>query len=157
MDQLIGRWNMHKALPRFLDYVEDYSSFDSCWIWKGIINNKRYGRFSWLGKYWLAHRWIYLYCYGILDNKLVIDHICTNTLCVNPIHLEQVNKGENKRRGKKTNTTTPEDIRRLMYDLYYVERHTMQYVADTLHVSLNSVRKVLNEYGGQKTKRVWLK
>jgi hypothetical protein len=47
----------------------------------------------------LAHRWAYAYVYGCIPQGLVIDHLCRNTLCVNPAHLEAVTQRENVMRG----------------------------------------------------------
>jgi len=45
-----------------------------------------------------AHR-ISLYLHGIeLEKELTVDHLCSNKICVNPEHLEQVSRGENVRR-----------------------------------------------------------
>lgn len=45
-----------------------------------------------------AHRFSYEYHTGNMLGSLTIDHLCNNTMCVNPEHLQAVSKGENSRR-----------------------------------------------------------
>ncbi len=47
---------------------------------------------------WLAHRYAYVRAYGEIPQGLSIDHLCRNTRCVNPTHLEAVTLAENTRR-----------------------------------------------------------
>lgn len=46
-----------------------------------------------------AHREFYKLLVGDIPPGLVIDHLCRNTSCVNPKHLEPVSIGENVLRG----------------------------------------------------------
>jgi HNH endonuclease len=76
---------------------------DSCWLWTGGKTLRNYGVFcvrAW--RIWAAHRYAYFIFNGPLDENLVLDHRCMNTLCVNPRHLEQVTQQENALRGKQT-------------------------------------------------------
>lgn len=50
-----------------------------------------------------AHRIAFELARGPIPAGLVIDHLCRNTSCVNPDHLEAVTQGENVRRGVGTN------------------------------------------------------
>jgi len=43
----------------------------------------------------MAHRWSYEFFIGVIANGLTIDHLCRNTLCVNPTHLEPVAQSVN--------------------------------------------------------------
>lgn len=46
-----------------------------------------------------AHRWSYEYHVGPIPDALHLDHLCRNTVCVNPEHLEPVTAGVNVLRG----------------------------------------------------------
>lgn len=52
------------------------------------------------GKIILAHRFSYETFVGPIPEGLVIDHLCRNTLCVNPKHLEPVTNTTNVMRGE---------------------------------------------------------
>lgn len=73
-----------------------------CWIWLGA-ENLGYGR-VYFGKRSkrrskMAHRMSYELVRGQIPDGLVIDHLCRNTYCVNPDHLEAVTDAINIRRG----------------------------------------------------------
>lgn len=70
-----------------------------CWVWTGAKNNRGYGSAS-AGKHRsvLAHRKSYVLTKGEIPEGLQIDHLCENTLCVNPAHLEAVSAEEHMRR-----------------------------------------------------------
>lgn len=70
-----------------------------CWNWTGGTN----GRYGVTGSgssrtRTYAHRWAYEQLVGPIPVGLEIDHLCFNTLCVNPDHLEPVTTAENLRR-----------------------------------------------------------
>ena len=68
---------------------------DGCWIWNGPID-KGYGRLYHDGKAYQAHRWSYeQHRHVSLTKKETLDHLCRNTLCCNPDHLEKVSLIEN--------------------------------------------------------------
>lgn len=48
-----------------------------------------------------AHRASYRIANGALKDGLVIDHLCRNRSCCNPLHLEEVTSRENTLRGDK--------------------------------------------------------
>jgi len=70
-----------------------------CWEWTGANWKNGYGKIAINCKHIKTHRFIYGYYYGNLDSSLTIDHLCRNTICCNPIHLEQVTHQENVLRG----------------------------------------------------------
>jgi hypothetical protein len=76
-----------------------------CWNWIGAIFKKKYGgNYGQLrmggcnGRVKKAHRLSYEYFIGQIPDGLEIDHLCRNTLCVNPDHLKPVTHIENCRR-----------------------------------------------------------
>ncbi|MBI2037242.1 MAG: HNH endonuclease [Candidatus Liptonbacteria bacterium] len=92
---------MSRFLPtfeRFLSHLSFSKGID-CWIWRGLLFQSGYGQFYSEGKTWRAHRWSYTYFVGLIPDGLCLDHLCRNTLCVNPDHLEPVTTRVNIRRG----------------------------------------------------------
>lgn len=83
---------------RFWQYVDKRES--GCWEWTGWKNQYGYGRFSINGKSVSAHRHAYELRNGPIPDGLQLDHLCRNTLCVNPDHLEPVTSKENTRRSE---------------------------------------------------------
>ena len=80
---------------------------EGCWLWTGALHyrgraGEGYGRKSWKGRNWLAHRLVYTLLVGEIGEGLVLDHVktrCRNRHCVRPDHLEPVTPEENTRRG----------------------------------------------------------
>jgi HNH endonuclease len=74
---------------------------DNCWPWLAAAASG-YGVIGAGGKrgaLLLAHRVAYEICIGPIPVGLVIDHLCENSLCVNPGHLEPVTQSTNIQRG----------------------------------------------------------
>jgi hypothetical protein len=72
---------------------------DGCWEWQGAKANLGYGRFYFDGQSRPAHRFSWTWLKGSIPKGLDIDHLCRNTSCVNPTHLEPVTHRENLLRG----------------------------------------------------------
>lgn len=68
-----------------------------CWNWVGGLD-VGYGFFTVPGRKFAAHRWAYENLVGPIPDGLHLDHLCLNTRCVNPDHLEPVTRAENTRR-----------------------------------------------------------
>lgn len=65
---------------------------ESCWTWQGTISPGGYGRYASVnGRSRFAHR----LAYEPIPDGLPLDHLCRNTRCVNPVHLEPVTTREN--------------------------------------------------------------
>lgn len=78
---------------------------NQCWPWKGAITKDGYGSYRMGGKgapTRRAHRAVYVALVGpIPDGKQWhVDHLCRNTVCVNPAHLEVVHTSINTLRGR---------------------------------------------------------
>lgn len=87
----------------FFDYKKVMSKIivdteTNCWNWIGSRSG-RYSDFYLDNKKMAAHRLMYFIFNFELDDSLSIDHLCRNTHCVNPKHLEQVTHRENVLRG----------------------------------------------------------
>ncbi len=66
-----------------------------CWLWTGATYPAGYGQFSIApSKPTYAHR----FAFGATKGQ-VIDHLCRNRLCVNPVHMEAVTHKINILRG----------------------------------------------------------
>jgi hypothetical protein len=74
-----------------------------CWEWQGFRMRLGYGQFSHsyadgTRRMFYAHRIAYEWFRGPIPDGLTIDHLCRNTCCANPAHLEPVTNAENIRR-----------------------------------------------------------
>ena len=88
--------NMPTVEERFWSKVD---KTDSCWIWVGGRMSAGYGTFTSFGRNILPHRYSYKLFKGDIPEGKQIDHLCRNTICVNPNHLEAVTQKENLLRG----------------------------------------------------------
>ena len=84
----------------FWGHVDKSPERDGCWVWTGSSSKPwpsagEYGKYTNRG---VAHRVAYEMTVGPIPAGLELDHLCLNTLCVNPDHLEPVTRAENMRR-----------------------------------------------------------
>lgn len=88
-----------KDVERFLSRVEIQ---DSHWIYRGYGTGKDrcYPVIGINGGYVKAYRFAYMLWIGPLSKSLEVDHVCRNTFCVNPEHLEAVTTKTNIRRAR---------------------------------------------------------
>ena len=71
-----------------------------CWLWAGPAYPNGYGKTAQVHDgTQLAHRVIYLASGRTIPDGLDLDHLCRVRLCVNPDHLEPVDRSTNLRRG----------------------------------------------------------
>lgn len=95
---------MSNELDRLLSRTAPASN--GCWEWQGARTGDGYGAQRFRGRLELTHRISYLLHVGPIPDGLVIDHVCRNTICCNPEHLEAVTQGENVRRQPRVSERT---------------------------------------------------
>lgn len=81
--------------------VEDRGFQTPCWEWQGghvQSTGGKYGRISVDSSMELTHRVIWSCFHGFIPRKKQIDHLCKNTICCNPDHLELVTNRQNQKR-----------------------------------------------------------
>jgi hypothetical protein len=88
---------MRTPMERFLSKIVR-SNAAGCWLWAGFVEKNGYGRIGLNGRMRWAHRVSYELFVGPIPEGLEIDHLCRNTRCVNPTHLEPVTHSENMSR-----------------------------------------------------------
>jgi hypothetical protein len=70
-----------------------------CWVWTGAVTSAGYGNLHIRPRNYTAHRFVYEAKHGAVSPALYMDHLCRNTRCCNPEHLEPVTPRENVVRG----------------------------------------------------------
>lgn len=98
-----GKLEKLRTEERFWNQVDQSGN---CWIWTGHENG-RYGRFNPRDTHVYAHRYSYELAGGSIPDGMTIDHLCRNTLCVRPEHLEVVTLAENIRRAAAARIPKP--------------------------------------------------
>lgn len=106
-DPLVSRRVVGDDAARFWSHV-DRGAGDDCWIWTGSTSSPRrgpgYGTFRLGNRTCTAHIVSYRWENGedSIPDGHVLDHLCRNTHCVRPSHLEPVTQAENVHRGALT-------------------------------------------------------
>jgi len=96
---------------RFLARVDGGSDWaaDRCWLWRGHLNPAGYGVFApTKHSQFRAHRYALEIFLGRKPQRMVL-HKCDNRACVNPMHLEEGDHGENMRQMAERRRATRED------------------------------------------------
>jgi hypothetical protein len=91
---------MSTAIERFISKVAFPAVWSACWPWIGQLDRYGYGKLSIEGRTQKAHRIAYEMAIAAIPKGLHIDHLCRVRHCVNPFHLEPVEKWVNDARGR---------------------------------------------------------
>lgn len=94
-----GHWVRTPIEDRLWPKVDRSGGPEACWEFVGARDPNGYGRIRHGDNARLAHRVAYEISVGPIPDGLTLDHLCRNTSCVNPAHLEPVTVGENVLRG----------------------------------------------------------
>lgn len=93
------RYTLSMSLvPRFMAKValDEADPVLGCWDWSATRRKDGYGLFWMNGRSNnRAHRVSYELFVGPIPGGLVVDHVCRNRGCVNPLHLRVCTRGEN--------------------------------------------------------------
>lgn len=74
-----------------------------CWEWTGVINSG-YGKLQICRKRLLAHRFsLELFLKREIPKELEVRHMCHNSICINPLHLEEGTHRDNMKDMKDAN------------------------------------------------------
>lgn len=90
-----------KDIIRFLGKVR-VNPINGCWRWRGYQDKKGYGQFRVGGKTQWAHRIAFVMFRGVVEEGMVVDHICGHPWCVNPDHLRLATVADNTANGNRT-------------------------------------------------------
>lgn len=93
---------------------------DTCWLWTGGRMRNGYGYpfmvSSKRGVRTLPHRYSYELANGPVPPGLDIDHMCHVPLCVNPAHLQAVNRTLNNENRSRANKNSKTGVRGVSWD-----------------------------------------
>lgn len=94
------------------DYtIEDRGYPSPCWIARTRKSNGRYALTRIDGREQYMHRAMYEQEIGSIPPGMQIDHLCKETRCMRPEHLEVVTPAENTRRSRSTKLTRAKVVR----------------------------------------------
>ena len=97
---------MRKAIPVLERLLARVVYDHGCWRFTGTRTAYGHGRIN-LGRSHEGtehvHRVAYRAMVGPIEGDAVVDHLCREPACVNPVHLEVVSRDENFKRGASAN------------------------------------------------------
>lgn len=158
-DLQTGRFLKQEAAPRFFAKVKEVEGH---WLWQGSLNSRGYPEFKPDGKLVKGHRYAYELLVGPIPEGFHVDHVCGNTTCVNPEHLEAVTAQENRMRrdyqGRTPSLRRIEALgkaaRRLRYLDYSTAPDFLDEVAEFL-TDIEEGRKLVVDTADLEGEKVW--
>jgi hypothetical protein len=91
-----------KTIPDEIRFWNKVDKSGKCWLWMGHRNEQGYGQYYYQSRLQRAHRVSYILTGHTIPLTYMLDHLCRNTSCVNPEHLEPVTNRENVLRGRSS-------------------------------------------------------
>ncbi|WP_224094945.1 hypothetical protein [Arthrobacter sp. StoSoilB13] len=130
---------MARTLDKFLSQItptlDGLDGLFGCWPWTGRINKvvvsltgevrPGYGVISIDNHEWLAHRYSYGLFIGGHGNRLTLDHVCRNSLCVRPDHMVPMTSRRNSELEHHRASDTPEDVIQDLFKIKQMREDTM--------------------------------
>jgi hypothetical protein len=98
---LFARRGRNGQYPPVADRID---ASGDCWVWLGRPKAEGYGQVAFAGINYRAHRFVWQALVGPIPHDLPLDHLCKNTMCVNPDHLQPVTHQENVARSAAVTT-----------------------------------------------------
>ena len=77
--------NSQYSFQKLMSLVE-INQETGCWEWQGN-KHKGYGRIGKNGKEMVAHRVMYMECFGDISSKEFVHRQCSEKYCMNPLHM----------------------------------------------------------------------
>lgn len=82
---------VYTRIPAEFRFWQKVRQAGDCWEWTASKGGSGYGHFfPTRKKLVVAHKWAYEQMVGPVPEGLQLDHLCRNTSCVNPYHLDPV-------------------------------------------------------------------
>lgn len=83
---------------------------NGCWEWSGTVNGG-YGRLQVNCRRMLAHRYsLELYLKRSIPKDLEVRHMCHNSVCINPLHLQEGTHADNMKDMVDANRQSKGDV-----------------------------------------------
>lgn len=115
-----------------------------CWNWLGATIRGGYG-FVWnkeIKKCVVAHRYFFERFKKKIPDGMVLDHLCRNSKCVNPDHLEIVTNAENLRRAKSIKVGW--ELSNRIKEIYYAGKKTQFEIALLFNLNQGTISRIVN-------------